>query len=65
MLLCKGKRQYLLTCKVTRYLILVLHGSIAVQINKVDKLEVNNLFEKNIRKFILHIQCFNCFISTH
>ena len=27
-LLCKAKRQYLLTCKVRRYCILALHGSI-------------------------------------
>ena len=27
-LLCKGKKQYLLTCKVSRYCLLPLHGSI-------------------------------------
>ena len=29
-LLCKAKRQYLLTCKVSRYCLLALHGSVAV-----------------------------------
>ena len=29
-LLCKAKRQYLLTCKVSRYCLLALHGSIVV-----------------------------------
>ena len=28
LLLCKGKRQYLLTCKVSTYCLLALHGSI-------------------------------------
>ena len=28
-LLCKAKRQYLLTCKVSRYCLLPLHGSVA------------------------------------
>ena len=29
-LLCKGKRQYILTCNLSRYCILPLHGSILI-----------------------------------
>ena len=35
---CTGKRQYLLTCKVSRYCLLTLHGSIFVLIRCVTRL---------------------------
>ena len=36
-LLCKSKRQYLLTCKVSRYCLLVLHGSIVQLFSKMQR----------------------------
>ena len=33
---CKAKRQYLLTCKVSRYCLLALHGSIVMLRNPVS-----------------------------
>ena len=36
LLLCKIKRQYLLTCEVSRYCLLALYGSIIQLVNRVD-----------------------------
>ena len=49
--LCKAKRQYLLTCKVSRYCILALHGSADIRNIKCIILCDNKLYKGSRAKF--------------
>ena len=57
--LCKAKRQYLFTCKVSRYCLLALHGSIALQVRHFN---LQNAKLKNLNLYLLEVV--SCYRDT-